>query len=80
MSTAQVLLKISLARESVAGAAVAIDMGTHEGLFGVVVLFVDLTLVAQEAISICKALSLVATRFVALVGPLMFIHMFAENG
>jgi hypothetical protein len=45
VATAQVLSEIFLARESVAGAAVAIFIGTHQGLLGVVLL-VDLTLVA----------------------------------
>jgi hypothetical protein len=45
VATAQVLSKIFLARESVAGAAVAIGIWTYQGLLGVV-LFVDLTLVA----------------------------------
>jgi hypothetical protein len=44
VATAQVLSKIFLARESVAGAAVAIGIWTHQGLG--VVLLVDLTLVA----------------------------------
>jgi hypothetical protein len=77
VATTQVLSKIFLARKSLAGAAVAIGIGTHHGLLGLVVLLVDFALVAQEAARVGKALNLFAIRFVALVRPIVFIHVFA---
>jgi hypothetical protein len=79
VATAQVLSKVFLARESVAGAAVAIGIGTHQGLLSIVILLVDLALVAQESTRVGKALNLVATWFVALVRAIVFIHVFTDN-
>jgi hypothetical protein len=47
VATAQVLSKVLLAREPVAGAAVAIGIRTHQGLLRVVVLLMNFALVAQ---------------------------------
>ena len=73
------LSKIFLARESVAGAAVAIGIWAHQGLLCVVVLLVYFALVAQKTTRIGEALDLVAAGFVAFVRAVMFIHVFAES-
>lgn len=79
MATAQVLSKIFLARESVAGAAVAIRIWTQYGFLSVIVLLLDLALVAREATRVGKALNLVSTRLGALIRPILFIHVFAGH-
>jgi hypothetical protein len=79
VATAQVLSKVFLACKPVAGTAVAIGVGAHQGLLGVVVLLVHFALVAQETARVGEALNLIATGFVAFVRAIVFVHVFARN-
>jgi hypothetical protein len=73
-----VLSKVFLTREPVAGATVAIGIGTHQRLLGVVVLLVHFALVAQKTARVGEALNLIATGFVTFVRAIVFIHVFAR--
>lgn len=79
VATSQMFSKVLLARESIARASVAVGVGAHQWLLGVGILLVHLALVAQETTGVGEALNLVTARFVALVGTIMFIHMFAGS-
>jgi hypothetical protein len=79
VTTAQVLSKILLAREPVAGAAVAVGIRTHQRLLRVIVLLMNFALVAQETTRVGEALNLITTRFVAFVWTIVFIHMFTRS-
>jgi hypothetical protein len=76
MTTAKMLSEVLLAREPITGAAVAIAVRAHKCLLGISVLLVDFTLVAQETARVGEALDFVAVGFIALVGAVMFIHVF----
>jgi len=78
VATAKMLSEVLLARETIAGAAVAIGVRAHECLLGIGVFLVDFALVAQETARVGETLDLVAVRFIAFVGAIMFIHVFAR--
>lgn len=71
--------EVLLARESIAGAAVAIGVGAHEWFLGIGILLVDFALMTEKAARVSESLNLVAVRLVALVRAIMFIHMFAGS-
>jgi hypothetical protein len=71
--------QVLLARETVAGAAVAVGVWAHQGLLGVCVFLVDFALVAQETTGVGETLDLVAVGFKTFVRTIMFVHVFAKS-
>jgi hypothetical protein len=78
VATAKMFSEVFLARETMAGAAVAVGVRAHKCLLGIGVFLVDFALVAQETARVGETLNLVAVRLIALVGAIMFIHVFAD--
>lgn len=77
VATSQMFAKVLLACEPVAGASVAIGIGAHQRLLCVGVLLVNFALVTQKTARVGKALNLITAGLEALVGTVVFIHMFA---
>jgi hypothetical protein len=78
VAAAKMFPEVFLARETMAGAAVAIGIRTHECLLGIGVFLVNFALVAQETTGVGETLDLIAVRLIALVRAIMFVHMFAD--
>lgn len=72
-------LQILLTREPVPSAAVAVDIGAHQGLLHGGVFLVNFALVAKETTRICESLNFIASGFKALVGTIMFVHVFTKH-
>jgi|TARA_R110002003_G_scaffold31_7_gene1899 hypothetical protein len=77
MYAADVLSKILLPREAGARTALAIVEGTEERLLCAAVHLVHLALVTKKSAAVCKALKFLAALDVALVRPIMLVHVFA---
>lgn len=69
-------LQVLLASETIPCTAVAVGVWTHQWLFGIDVLFVNLALMSQKPTRVCEPLNLVTPWFQTLVGAVMFIHVF----
>lgn len=70
--------KVLLARESISCAAVTVGVRAHERFLGVSIFLVYFALVAKETPRVGESLDFVTTRFVAFIGTVMFVHMFAK--
>lgn len=79
VSAAKMFLQVLLASETIPCTAVAVGVWTHQWLFGIDVLFVNLALMSQKPTRVCEPLNLVTPWFQTLVGAVMFIHVFATG-
>jgi hypothetical protein len=77
VDAANVFSKILFPRETGARAALAVVEAAEERFLGSTMHLVHLALVPQETATVREALQLLATFDVALVGPVMLVHVFA---
>lgn len=76
---AEVLVQVLLAREALAGVALAVGMRAVDRVLGPAVLVVNFALVSKEAARVGEAGEVLATLGRAAVGAFMLVHVFAAS-
>jgi hypothetical protein len=74
---ADVLVQVLFPREPWARGALGVRVGAKEGFLSASVHLVDLALVAEKPAAVGEALQLLAAGDLALVRPIMLVHVFA---
>jgi hypothetical protein len=76
VDAAEMLVKVLLSREALAGMALAVRMGAFDRVLRSAVFAVDLALVSKKATRICEPGKTLATGDDAAIWALVLVHMF----